>query len=254
MALTKRQRQILESIRELKKATVTALSRQFEVSEASIRLDLTDLEDEGLVHRFHGGARIVPASSWESRIQANFPAKTAIAQRAAGHIQEGETIFLDSGTTILLLSKELGAVEGLTIVTNAPPLLAHLGAEPGKKIMLIGGEYRHDSQCTVGPVTEKELEDVYVSKVFMGADSVDVDSGVILGDLRNLGYIQKVIKNAKETILLSDSSKFNRIRGMKIGDLSQVQVIITDARLPDIQRDKIRRMGISLEIVEEDGT
>jgi DeoR family transcriptional regulator, fructose operon transcriptional repressor len=248
--MTKRQAKILEILREQKRTSVARLSEIFEMTEASIRTDLTDLENAGLIHRFHGGARIVAPSAFETRLNANLANKKKIVEKAITHIQAGETLYLDSGTTVLLLARELSRVGDVTVVTNSPPVVSHLGPETEKKVILIGGEWSYEDQCCFGQMTEKNLADIYVSKVFMGADSIDIETGTVFAHLRNLSYIGKIIRNAKQTILLADSSKFNRIRGMKIVDLSDIHVIITDAGLPADQQERIRNLGISLETAE----
>jgi DeoR/GlpR family transcriptional regulator of sugar metabolism len=248
--MTKRQEQILEILRENKRSSVAEISKAFNLTEASIRTDLTQLEDAGLIHRYHGGAKIVTPSSFETRLNANLLNKKKIVQKALLHIQEGETLYLDSGTTVLLLARELSRVEDLTIVTNSPSVVSYLGPETDKKVILVGGEWSHDDQCCFGLMTEKVLADIYVSKVFMGADSIDIETGSVFAHLRNLSYIVQTIKNAKQTILLADSSKFNRIRGMKIVDLADIHVIITDADLAPDQQERIRNMGITLEVSE----
>jgi DeoR/GlpR family transcriptional regulator of sugar metabolism len=248
--VTKRQAQILEMLRDRKRATVFELSRRFDVTETSIRLDLSEMEGEGLVLRYHGGARIVLSSSFETRLKERTAEKQAIAQRALAYVQEGETLYLDSGTTIMRLARALTQMDDLTIVTNSTALLGYMGSEPDKKIILVGGEYGDDGRCCTGVMTERILADIYVSKVFMGADSIDVESGAVFAHLRNLNYIEKIIRNAKQTILLAESGKFNRIRGMKIVELSDIQVIITDSGLPAEQQQKIRSLGITLDVAE----
>jgi DeoR/GlpR family transcriptional regulator of sugar metabolism len=163
-------------------------------------------------------------------------------------VQAGETLYLDSGSTVFLLAKELTQAEDLTIVTNSVPVLTYLSMEMDKKVVVVGGDYSHDDRCCFGRSTERALENIYVSKVFMGADCVDVDTGFVFAHLRTLDYIGRIIRNARQTILLADSSKFSRIRGMPIVDLAEISVIITDAGLPAEARDKILERGVTLEI------
>jgi DeoR family transcriptional regulator, fructose operon transcriptional repressor len=245
---------ILEALRDQKKVSVGEFSRQFDVAESNMQLDLADLEDSGLVHCFRGGAKIVEVSTFDARMERNSAQKAGIARLAASHVQEGEALYLDSGTTVMLLARELKKIAGVTVITNSPPLLPILSAGSDRKIILVGGEYSHDDRCCFGLMTEKELADIYVSKVFMGADHVDVENGGVFAHLRNLGYIRKIVTNARQTILLSDSSKFNRIQGMKILDLSSVDIVITDAGLPASLRARITEKGITLEIAGETET
>jgi len=248
--MTSRQEKIVEILRTRESATVAELSGLFDLTETSIRLDLGDLEAAGLIRRFHGGARIVPSASLETRLRRRRSEKTAIARKALTHVHAGETLYLDSGSTVLLLATELTQAEDLTIVTNSIPVLTYLGREMDKKVIVVGGEFSHDDQCCFGQMTERELADIYVSKVFMGADSVDVGSGFVFSHPRNLTYIARIIRNARQTVLLVDSGKFSQIRGMRIVGLSDISVIISDGGLPEDMREKIRQRGVGLEIAE----
>jgi DeoR family transcriptional regulator, glycerol-3-phosphate regulon repressor len=246
--MTPRQETILDMLRMRESVTVAELATKFGLTEASIRLDLTGLEAAGLIRRFHGGARIVPSLLFELRLAHRSPEKLAIARAALTHVQAGETLYLDSGSTVFLLAKELTQAEDLTIVTNSVPVLTYLGREMDKKVVVVGGEYSHDDRCCFGRATEKTLADIYVSKVFMGADCVDVENGFVFSHLRTLDYIGRIIEKARQTILLADSSKFSQIRGMPIVNLADISVIITDEGLPHETRRKIRDRGVSLEI------
>ena len=145
-----------------------------------------------------------------------------------------------------LFAEELRQIRNVTIITNSPPVLDCLGSDVDKRIILVGGEYSGADQCCLGAITEKELAEIHVSKVIMGADSIDVESGAVFARVRHFGYIQAVMGNAKQTVLIAESSKFNRIHGLKIADLMQVHAIVTDGGLPMEEREAVERMGIRL--------
>ena len=250
MGLTKRHRLILETLRERKKSSVLELARQFDVPEERIRKDLARMDESGLVHSYPEGAKVLLSPPPMARAGQSQADKARIARKALECVQDGETIYLDSGLTVMLFAKELRAVRNLTVITNSPPVLVYLGPEIDKRIVLIGGEYSGADQCCFGMMTEKELADIYVSKVIMGADSIDVGTGAVFARVRHFGYIQAVIRNAKQTILLAESSKFNQIRGLKIVELAQINTIVTDPGLPADVQDTLRRMGISLLVAE----
>lgn len=250
MRLTRRQSQTLEAIREHKKISIGELCRQTDMDETRIRHDLLALEEAGLVRRYQDGAKILLPSLVDDRTDQGQVEKLAIARKALECAQEGETIYLDSGTTVMYFARELRSLRNLTIITNSPPVLASLGPQVDKSIMLIGGEFSAADQCCFGKVTERELADIFVSRVIMGADSVDVESGAVFARARDFGYIQSIIRNAKHTVLLAESCKFNQIRGLRIVDLAQIGTIVTDEGLPQDMREKVLRMGIHLLIAE----
>jgi DeoR/GlpR family transcriptional regulator of sugar metabolism len=220
----------------------------FGLTEASIRLDLAQMEQAGLVRRYRGGARLLPPSPFVSRQDHQREAKQAIARQALTHVQRGETLYLDSGSTVLCLARLLTCAEDLTVVTNSIPVFTYLGREPDKKVIVVGGEFSSEDQCCFGQVTERQLSNIYVSKVFMGADAIDVESGLVFSHPRNLDSIETIIRNARQTFLLADSTKFTRIQGMKIVDLSGISMIVTDSGLAPGLRDSITRRGVALEI------
>lgn len=246
--MTTRQQTIAEHLRDRDGASVAELASLFGLTEASIRLDLAQMEQAGVVRRYRGGARLLPLSPFDIRLGRQREAKLAIARQALTHVQRGETLYLDSGSTVLCLAWQLTCVEDLTVITNSIPVFTYLGREPDKKVIVVGGEFSSEDQCCYGQVTERQLSSIYVSKVFMGADAIDVESGLVFSHPRHLDYIERIIRNARQTFLLADSTKFNRIQGMKIGDLSGISKIVTDSGLSPGLRDSIERRGVALEI------
>jgi DeoR/GlpR family transcriptional regulator of sugar metabolism len=250
MGLTKRQGQMLEILRERKRSSVAELARQVDAPDELVLRDLARLDDLGMVHRYRDGAKILRPSVLAARTEQGTSVKNRIARKALECVQEGETLFLDSGLTMKLFAEGLKQIKNVTVITNSPPVLACLGTEADKRIILIGGEYSGADQCCLGMVTERELADIHVSKVIMGADSIDVESSAVFARVRHFGYIQAAIRNAKQTILLAESSKFNQIRGLKIAELAQVSIIVTDDSLPSGERDALGRRGVSLLIAD----
>lgn len=244
MRLTKQQSAILEALGERKLASATDLAARLRAAEDLVREDLGVLEGSGLVHRSHDGARILIASSPANRkAQA---AKARIAHAALGCVEDGDTLFLDSGTTVTLFAEHLASRKHLTVITNSPPVLACLGPLADTKVVLIGGEYSPVDRCCVGALTERYLERIFVSKAIMGADSIDAETGGVFARVRHFGYIQAIVRNAKRTILLAESGKFNQIRGLKILDLDHIDTIVTDGGLPTTVREALGRYGVSL--------
>jgi DeoR family transcriptional regulator, fructose operon transcriptional repressor len=250
MGLTKKQGLILKTIRERKKSTIAELARQFDATEDQVSRDLDQLDDAGFIRRYRDSVKILHTPLLRAQSGPGQAEKVRIARKALELVQEGDTLYLDSGVTVALFSKELKVVKDLTIITNSPAVLEYLGPEVDTRVILIGGEYSAADQCCSGMMTERELADIYVSKVIMGADSIDVVTGAVFARFRSFGYIQTIIRNAKQTILLAESSKFNQIRGLKIVELGQINTIVTDAGLPADVRERVRQSGVSLVVAE----
>jgi DeoR/GlpR family transcriptional regulator of sugar metabolism len=249
MALNERQKKILKIIQEEKKVFVFDLARDCGVTEASIRLDLKLLSSLGCIKRFHGGARSLKVSAYEERVRINQQMKKAVAKKAVDYINAGDTLFLDSGTTLLMLARMLTGIEDLTIITNSIPIANQIGREYGKNIILIGGSFNYSEQCCEGPMTEMLLDKLYASKAFIGADSIDAEKGLFSNGISMFGYVQKIIHNSKQTVLLVDSTKFSKVGTLKIGEIDCVDMIITDRGVPEKDQDIIRKIGIDIVVV-----
>ncbi len=249
MALSTRQKKILQLLQVEKKVLVAELAKSFNLTEASIRLDLKTLEDMDYIKRFHGGARLVQPSAYDERIGANQQIKKRIARRAVEYIKPRETLFLDSGTTVLMLAQALIEFDNLTIVTNSIPIATQIGREQNNAVILAGGSFNYPEQCCEGLMTEKFLDNFSASKAFIGADSVDVHKGLFSNGISMFGYVQKIMHHSKETILLVDSSKFSKVGAIKICDLESVDIIITDESLSESTRKELTELGIQLDIV-----
>jgi len=239
MALNERQKKILKSMQEERTVYVPDLASQFGVTEASIRLDLKDLENQGHVKRFHGGAKLVKPSAYEGRIRVNQQAKKAIAKRALEYISPGDTLFLDSGTTVLMLAQMLTGINQLTIVTNSIPIAQQVGREYEKEVILVGGFFNYPEQCCEGPMSEKFLNDFRASTAFIGADSAYPFGGLFSNGVRMVGYVQKIIDNSERTILLMDFLKFRTVGRVKFSDIESLDVIVTDSGIPEKARDDL---------------
>jgi DeoR/GlpR family transcriptional regulator of sugar metabolism len=199
------------------------------------------------IKRFHGGARIVQQSSYSRRIATDQQVKRKIANRAVTYIQPRETLFLDSGTTVLMLAQALIEFDDLTIITNSIPIATQVSREQNNSVVLAGGSFNYAEQCCEGLMTEKFLDNFSASKAFIGADSVDVKKGLFSNGISMFGYVQKIIHHSKETILLVDSSKFSKVGAIRICELRDIDIIITNSELPDSTRHELTDMGIQID-------
>lgn len=249
MALTVRQKKILEIMQNEKRVYVSDLAKNLKVTEASIRLDLAALENMDYLRRFHGGARLIHQSAYESRIGINQQVKRKIARKAIEYIEPRDTLFLDSGTTLLMLAQALIEFDDLTIITNSIPIATQIGREQSNMVILTGGSFNYSEQCCEGLMTERFLDNFSASKAFIGADSVDVHKGLFSNGITMLGYVQKIIEHSKKTILLADSSKFSKVGAIKVCDIESIDIIITDENISNSDREELIRAGIKVEIV-----
>lgn len=248
-----RRRAILEILDKDGRVTVEDLSDRFSVSAVTVRNDLEALSSQGLLVRSHGGAMppredAVRDYPLNLKSRMNTAEKTRIAQAAADLVQPWQTVFLDSGSTSMLLATELSKrkLEGLTVITHSLPVAMTLAETPSVSVIMIGGLLRHISCSNVGPQAERMLHDLHADHLFLAADAIDLHVGMSTPDILEAQLNSLMIKISQETTLIADATKFGR-RGMSlIGGLSQLRRIVSDKRLPHSAVEQLRAMGIEV--------
>ena len=248
-----RHRRIVEMARRQEVVRVDELTNFFDVSEVTIRHDLGVLAEKGLLIRKHGGAiinsRTDLAMAFEQRAGLNMEIKRAIGITAAQLVKPGDTILIDAGTTNLEFAKNLPAISPLTVVTNALNVATQVGALLDVNVILLGGLLNRQTVSTIGPNTLRELEDIVVTKLFLGIHAVEPEVG-LTDVLMEVAQVKKaMIRAAKQVILLADSSKWGKSAFVKIMPLSAVHVVITDSNLPEETQKEIKNHGIELLLV-----
>lgn len=248
---------ILQRLHEDSSVTVTQLSKQFGVSEVTIRKDLRILKERKLLIRVHGGA-IRGASTGEAEMEernfsfkklVNAREKEAIGRAAAAHIKEGDTILIDSGTTALEVVKNLGRFNDLTIITNSVAAMMEAIKYKRFKVMLMGGTVREPSLSTVGSLAESNLKLFYCDKLFLGVDSFSVEAGLSTPNIEEASTNQAMISRAREVIAVFDSSKINKRALAFIAMPDKINTIICDKNMPANVRNQLKAMKINVETV-----
>jgi DeoR/GlpR family transcriptional regulator of sugar metabolism len=238
MSLTSKQRhdQILSEILERGQVEVKMLGRKLAVSEATVRRDLRALADEGQVDLAYGGATLPRALDYSFRSKAvrNVEAKRVIGRLAADLVGDNEQVCLDSGTTCFELCRHLRRRRGLLVVVNSARLAMEMGAYPESRVLMLGGQYRPDRMDTVGPLATATIEQLRGYLAFIGADGLSMDFGVSASDIESAHLYRQVIRNARETVLLVDHTKFLTPSVFKICEMSEISRIVTDQKpLPE---------------------
>lgn len=248
---------ILQQVREDSTVNVSQLSKQFGVSEVTIRKDLKILKERKLLVRIHGGAIMsVRANKDESEERninfkslVNSREKQAIGRAAAAHINDGDTILIDSGTTALEVAKNLDAFQDLTIITNSVTAMTEALKYKRFKVILLGGTVRESSNSTVGPLAESNLKLFYCDKLFLGVDSFSVDNGLSTPSVEEASTNQVMISRAREVIAVFDSSKVNKRALAFISSVDKINTVITDSHLPASVKSQLKSLKINVEMV-----
>lgn len=234
---------------------IADLCEAVDASIATVRRDLLTLEEQGLVERVHGGARLAQGASTElafgQRENANIAAKRAIAELAYGMVRPHTAIFLDAGTTVLQLARRLRLEPmPLTTVTNGLPVAQELMGVPGINVIILGGEVRSANASIVGPHAEAQLDRMHFDQLFMGAGAVGEDLTIFTGDLAEASLNTRMLARARQRIALVDASKFGRNATYVVGTVSNVSHMISDPALPTRWRQSIENTGVELLVAQ----
>ena len=211
--------------------SVSHLAKQLGVSEMTVRRDLDWLEEHSVLKRVHGGAMVYQKDEeppYNDRLTRSNPQKTAIGWAAAQLIKAGDRVILDAGTTTQQVVHHLVSLPNLTVITNNVHTIAELAHYPQIETILLGGMLKHQEGCTVGPMVTQALSVLAVDKVFLSASGLDARQGVTDLDMREVEVKQAMMHSAREVILVADSSKWGKVKLVRIAFFHQIQRIVTD--------------------------
>ncbi len=254
MIKKKRQAQILEILLKEEAITVTVLAELLNVSTVTIRKDLTELEQANKLYRSHGKAIIINPFSYNRSVNEKekiaVEQKDAIGREAAKLITRDDSIIIASGTTVHALARNIKPIHRLTVVSASLTVSEILSQDENNDILQLGGMLRHSSLSVVGQYSKQILENCSFSKLFIGVDGIDFDFGFTTTDMREAELNQQMMRAAQKVIVLADSSKFGKRGFAKIGNIEDIDVIITDAGVSQNVINLINDHGITLIIAQ----
>ncbi len=233
MLAVERRKLFLTEITEKGNATVSYLANLAGVTEETVRRDLQVMESDGTVIKTHGGAVLNQGNtvhvSSDLRQKINYREKTRIAKEACKLIQKNDVIYLDSSTTSLFLAKELKKMSDITVVTNSLHVLNEFASTPSIKIISTGGTFVHKNQSFVGATAQAFIaQNYYVNKAFFSCRGVSKDGVLLESDEQEAAIKAQMLNVAQDKILIVDNSKFGRFGSVKLCDITEVTLIITD--------------------------
>lgn len=238
----KRAKEILRLLLSHGKTSVEELTELFATSPASVRRDLVRLEEQGLVHRTHGGAMAAGQVYEPFRFDASFHVreerfaeeKRRISLAAAELVQENETIGFTAGTTTTQVARGLLMRKGLHIITNAVNIGMELSSSNGLDTTLTGGCLRWPGAFSlIGPTAIESLNVVVMDKVFMGVCGIDPHYGATTIEADEAAVFRAMSRHAKQVIVVADSSKVGMISPAVICAVSDIDILITDDGISD---------------------
>jgi DeoR/GlpR family transcriptional regulator of sugar metabolism len=250
-----RQRLILEALHDSKKVTVQELRYRFGTSEVTIRRDLQELAATGVLRRAHRGAVVALSAPPEPpiihRMALEQASKESIARAAAELVQDGDSIFVGSGSTTAYLARYLVTRANLTVVTNALNIATEL-ATNGKNITVVmsGGMIRSDELSALGHIVELALLEVRVDKIFMGMQAISLEGGLTTDHIPEVTTTRKILAMAPELIVLADHTKLNRMAAAFISTVTRMTHLITDASADAQFLARLGELGIHVFIAK----
>ncbi len=227
-----RHTEILKLLSLLRDVSVGDFAERLGVSEVTIRKDLAFLEDMGSLIRTRGGARIAEDTrilkNVDVRMQERMDVKEAIARKARELIRDGETIYLDSGSTCLLLAREL-TDRNLRVVSNSIDAMVTLGPCPGIALLGLGGSYRREAGSFVGPLAVESLRSLQIETCFLGATAFSSRGVFSSQNLIESQLKQRVLESSARRVVLADSSKYARSAFSVFARAGDVDILVTDS-------------------------
>jgi DeoR/GlpR family transcriptional regulator of sugar metabolism len=242
-----RRQKILGLTAERGRARTSDLAEMFGVSEMTVHRDIQQLESQGLVRKLHGGvAHIgVEETPYRDRIVQQHREKQAIARAAAKLVQPGWTIYLSPGTTNTELARALPR-EGVTVVTNSLPIAQELMQTTELEVVLTGGIVRRHAEALVGAAAEASLASIYLNLAFIGVTGLDEVAGLTVYSQSEALVLQQVMRSARKTVVVSDSSKWGKVMGPIVAPLSKFHVLISDTGLPKAAIKFLKNLDIQV--------
>ena len=249
-----RQKKMMEYIEANTSAQIHELAERFHVSEATVRRDLDDLDQQGALRRTHGGAiKVDRSTSYESmyaeKINQMIEEKHRIADFAANLVHPGDTVLIDSGTTTYFIAQALAHHESLTIITNDLYIAYQTPLHPSSTLIVTGGVRRHSRQELVGTITENFIRDAHVDVAFIGVDGIDLTGGATNANFAEVGVKRLMLQSAARSVIVADHSKFGRVALARICDLKEASLLITDRGIDGDVLNRLKKLSVQIEIV-----
>jgi DeoR family fructose operon transcriptional repressor len=247
MYAPERQQEILRLARDGGRVDVVSLAEEFQVTAETIRRDLKALDRAGLLRRVHGGA--IPAGRLDfepdlaERETTAADEKDHIAKAAVAEVPTEGTMILDAGTTVARLAGAIPLDAALTVVTHSLPIAARLADHPGIQLHLVGGRVRHRTRAAVDAWALRAYGEIRADVLFVAANGFSAEHGLTTPDLAEAAVKRAAIAAARRVVLLADSAKHGQEHFARFGDLSDVDLLITDSGLSPEDATAIERGG-----------
>jgi len=253
--VTPRQHDIVERARQQGRVIVDDLAGHFKVTPQTIRKDLNELCDRGILQRVHGGGVHISGVTnfaYESRRTLAADEKQRIGTKAASLIPDNSSLMINIGTTTEQVAHALRGKRGLLVITNNINVVNILRGAPDMEVIVAGGVVRPTDGGVVGEVTVDFIRQFKMDYAIIGVSAIDEDGSLLDYDYREVKVAQAIIENARHTILVADSTKYERSAPVRIGHISQLSSFVTDQPLPQALATICAENGVHVIIAGEE--
>jgi DeoR/GlpR family transcriptional regulator of sugar metabolism len=251
---TERHGALLAHLDRVGEASISALSQDLRVSEVSVRRDLEFLASRNLVRRTRGGAQSVArpgqVSVFDARLRANHLTKQRIGARAAALVQPGDTILLDSGTTVLEVARQLPPSllddGGVTVITRSLAVASEFRYRPRVRLFVLGGMYLHEYDMFIGQQVANALEGLHVRTLFIGSDGVSAARGLTTDNVLEGPLFRAMSRVADRVVVVADASKIGLDKLQVTVPFESIHTFVTDEASPPDFLDALRARGVEV--------
>ena len=249
-----RQQQILKLAKQAGSVLVDDLAARFDVTPQTIRKDLNDLCEGGVLQRFHGGAVLasgVANFGYEARRQLATDEKRRIGLKAGSLIPDNSSLLINIGTTTEQVATALRGRSGLLVITNNMNVVNILQGYETIEIIVAGGVVRHSDGGVVGEAAVDFIRQFKVDYAIIGTSAIDEDGALLDFDYREVKVAKAIVDCARKSILVADRMKLERTAPVRIGHISQLDYFVSDAQPPSHLCDICRDNDVRIELADE---
>jgi DeoR family fructose operon transcriptional repressor len=248
---SQRRQVIVRTLRSSGRVDAAEVAAHLGVTNETVRKDLISLERQGLLRRVHGGAVPIEELSFEPDVSVRTELaaeKQRIAKAALAHLPGGGSVLLDAGSTTSRLADLFPGDRALTVFTNTLPIALRLLGHPNLTVHTLGGRVRRPTSAEVGPWADGSLRELNVDVAFLGTNGISVERGLTTPDPAEAATKQLMLSAARRRILLADHSKVGLVSLCKHGEVSDIDLLVTDSGLPGDQHDELAAAGLVMEL------
>lgn len=247
-----RRRAILEQLNREGMVQVAQLSAKMGITPATIRNDLDALAMEGQLERIQGGAvrKVQPAEGWGGQLAPVGQGRRAIAEAVLSYISDGDTLFINSGTTTMAVAEVLSLRKNLNIVTNSLAVANYLAHQADMRLILLGGELNANYGFTYGGDALEQLSRYQPQWSILSVDGVHPEHGITTYHADEAMIDRTMIARAQKTIIVADHRKIGRVGFSHICGVSEGQILVTDSGCDDAQLERIEATGAEVHVAQ----